>query len=56
MIEILDQPPIILTKDSDFMTSISKINMTMKPGRFILLPGDAVLVKAPEEPDATEER
>jgi len=41
---ILEEPPIILTKDADFLERI-KNRPVVKSGEIILLPEDAILVK-----------
>ena len=53
--EILDQLPIILTKDSEFLSRLADMGGLFHPGRTVLLPDDAVLIRAPdpkEIPDA----
>lgn len=55
---ILDRAPIIFTKDVGFMERISssKSGILFKPGRIILLPEDAVLLRAPDEKGEKYER
>jgi len=45
-ITILNEPPVILTKDVNFMNKIKKRGIN-KSGDIILLPEDAILVQMP---------